>query len=653
MSEIICNIKNLSLSFGEKVIFKNADFVISSGEKIGLLGLNGKGKSCLMNLLDLKLHPDQTDPACEFVKSNTKFNVLQIPQELPTPKENILAEEYFYFFFNEYKSLKEELDKVTKQINESTNEKEQQVLISRQKDLIEEFERKEIWEHQKKYNSYLKFFNLRNLEAPIQKFSGGEKRKILLSLGLSSKKDLILWDEPTNHLDLETITKLEQELLNCTNAFVIISHDRYLLSKVTNKILQIKNTKIESFSGSYTQYLEYLSQEEEARKRLLGRLKNRLRREQDWMNQGIKARGTRSKKRVEGYLELKQKVTTIKDQAKKNLDFNLESSQRKTKVLAQIIKGSFKYPSALDSQFGDLNLTIQNKNKIGILGPNGSGKTTLIKILTDELQLTSGKIKRAEELVVGHFQQTRDELPPEDSPYDYLGEGTDSVTLINGRKMHVAGYIKKFMFTGEDLYRPLKTFSGGERNRIQLAKNLLTPADIWIFDEPTNDLDLETIQVLEAELSDYNGAVIIVSHDRAFLSAVTNKIWAISNKLIEQFNGGYSQAEQYLDILELEKQLLKEEAKEKSSSREEIIKEEKSKATNKDKQRFTNLTEIIASTEKKIEVLQQRLDTFNFAQMDEEQATFYRKINEKLEQLEEELLSHYEEHENLDKLIFS
>ena len=653
MSEIICNIKNLSLSFGEKVIFKNADFVISSGEKIGLLGLNGKGKSCLMNLLDLKLHPDQTDPACEFVKSNTKFNVLQIPQELPIPEEDILAEEYFYFFFNEYKSLKEELDKVTKQINESTNEKEQQVLISRQKDLIEEFERKEIWEHQKKYNSYLKFFNLRNLEAPIQKFSGGEKRKILLSLGLSSKKDLILWDEPTNHLDLETITKLEQELLNCTNAFVIISHDRYLLSKVTNKILQIKSTKIESFSGSYTQYLEYLSQEEEARKRLLGRLKNRLRREQDWMNQGIKARGTRSKKRVEGYLELKQKVTTIKDQAKKNLDFNLESSQRKTKVLAQIIKGSFKYPSALDSQFRDLNLTIQNKNKIGILGPNGSGKTTLIKILTDELQLTSGKIKRAEELVVGHFQQTRDELPPEDSPYDYLGEGTDSVTLINGRKMHVAGYIKKFMFTGEDLYRPLKTFSGGERNRIQLAKNLLTPADIWIFDEPTNDLDLETIQVLEAELSDYNGAVIIVSHDRAFLSAVTNKIWAISNKSIEQFNGGYSQAEQYLDILELEKQLLKEEAKEKSSSREEIIKEEKGKATNKDKQRFTNLTEIIASTEKKIEVLQQRLDTFNFAQMDEEQATFYRKINEKLEQLEEELLSHYEEHENLDKLIYS
>jgi len=653
MSEIICNIKNLSLSFGEKVIFKNADFVINQAEKIGLLGLNGKGKSCLMNLLDGKVFPDQTDPPCEFVKSNTIFNVLHIPQELPLPNENTLAEDYFYYFFKEYKNLKDELDSVTQKIENSKDSNEQQKLISKQKDLIEEFERQEIWEHQKKYNSYLKFFNLKNQSSPVQKFSGGEKRKILLSLGLSSKKDLILWDEPTNHLDLETITKLEQELLTCPNAFVIISHDRYLLSKVTNKILQIKNTKIESFNGSYTAYLEYLNQEEEARKRLLGRLKNRLRREQDWMNQGIKARGTRSKKRVEGFLELKQKVSTIKDQAKKNLDFNLESSQRKTKVLAQIIKGSFKYETSSDTQFEDLNLTVQNKNKIGILGPNGCGKTTLINILTDKLALSTGKIKRAEDLVIGHFQQTRDELPPEDTPYDYLGEGTDSVTLISGRKMHVAGYIKKFMFTGEDLYRPLKTFSGGERNRIQLAKNLLTPADIWIFDEPTNDLDLETIQVLEAELSEYKGAVVIVSHDRAFLSAVTNKIWAISNKKIEQFNGGYAQAEQYLDILELEKQLIAKKKKKDQPRLEKAPEVQKAKASNKDKQRFSEIKQTITEGEGKIETLQKRLDTFNFSQMDEEQATFYRRINEKISELEEELLSLYEEQENLEKLIFN
>jgi ABC transport system ATP-binding/permease protein len=652
MSEIICNIKNLSLSFGEKTIFKSADFVISTGEKIGLLGLNGKGKSCLMNLLDNKVAPDITDPPCEFVKSNTIFNVLHIPQELPLPEKSILAEDYFYYFFKEYHELKTELDRVTKEINTSQDPKKQQALISKQKDIMEKFEHQEIWEHQKQYNSYLKFFNLINIDSPVQMFSGGEKRKVLLALGLSSKKDLILWDEPTNHLDLETITKLEQELLNCNNAFIIISHDRYLLSKVTNKILQIKNTKIETFNGSYTDYLEYLSQEEEARKRLLGRLKNRLRREQDWMNQGIKARGTRSKKRVDGYVELKQKVSTIKDQAKKSLDFNLESSQRKTKVLAQVIKGSFKYESSQDPQFINLDLSVQNKNKIGILGPNGSGKTTLINIFTDKLKLSSGKIKRADELVIGHFKQTRDELPPNDTPYDYLGEGTDSVNLISGRKMHVAGYIKKFMFTGEDLYRPLKTFSGGERNRIQLAKNLLTPADIWIFDEPTNDLDLETIQVLENELSSYKGAVIIVSHDRAFLSAVTNKIWAINNKSIEQFNGGYAQAEQYLDILELEKQLIREDNKNKENSSNITKNTTQEKASNKDKKRLSEIEKNISTNEAKVEVLQQKISTFDFNQINEEQAIFYKKISEKIEQLEEELLSLYEEQEDLKKLNF-
>ena len=652
MPEIICSLKNLSLSFGEKIIFKRADFSINTNDKIGLLGLNGKGKSCLMNLLDGKIGPDLTDPPCEFVKSNSVYNVLHIPQEIPLPENEIGAEDYFYYFFKEYRELKDDLDKITLKIDQVSDQAEQETLIQRQKDLIEQFEREEIWEHQKKYNSYLKFFNLKNSSSPIQKFSGGEKRKVLLSIGLSSKKDLILWDEPTNHLDLETITKLEQELLNCNNAFVIISHDRYLLSKVTNKILQIKNTKIESFNGSYTAYLEYLAQEEEARVRLLGRLKNRLRREQDWMNQGIKARGTRSKKRVENYVELKQKVSTIKDQAKRSLDFNIESSQRKTKVLTQIIKGSFSYEDAPTDQFRQLNLTVQNKNKIGILGPNGSGKTTLIKIITKNLILSSGKIKNAEDLIIGHFQQTRDELPAEDTPYDYLGEGTDSVTLVNGRKMHVAGYIKKFMFSGEDLYRPLKTFSGGERNRIQLAKNLLTPADIWIFDEPTNDLDLETIQVLEQELTDYPGAVIIVSHDRAFLSAVTNKIWVISNKEIEQFDGGYAQAEQYLDILELERQLEEEERK-KDQTSVQVDGTKKTKASNADKRRGQEVLNEIQNIEKKVETLQQRLDTFDFSSMDEEQATFYRKVSEKKDQLEEELLSLYEEQESLRALFFS
>ena len=241
-------------------------------------------------------------------------------------------------------------------------------LVNQQKELFDKLDHLGAWELQEKFNNYLKHFGLTKFENSIHQFSGGEKRKILLALGLSSEAELILWDEPTNHLDLESIQSLEQELNNSSKAFILISHDRYLLSKVTNKILQIRNTKIETFSGGYTKYLEYLEQEEEARERLLGRLKNRLRREQDWMNQGIKARGTRSKKRVENFLDLKSRVSTIKEQAKRDLNLSIGESGRKTKVLMSLNDGSFFYDESKQI-LNKLNLTIGRKDKIGIFRP--------------------------------------------------------------------------------------------------------------------------------------------------------------------------------------------------------------------------------------------------------------------------------------------
>ena len=208
--------------------------------------------------------------------------------------------------------------------------------------------------------------------------------------------------------------------------------------------------------------------------------------------------------------------------------------------------------------------------------------------MTQELDLSSGELKTADLIKVGHFKQIRNELSPDETPYSYLGDGTDSVTLPSGRKMHVV-HIKRFLFTGEDLYRPLKTFSGGERNRIQLAKNLLTPADIWIFDEPTNDLDLETINVLEGELSNFEGSLIIVSHDRAFLSNITNKIWILTIKAL-RFSGGYSQSEQYLEAIALEKEFNKEMQKASNNAAEPNTDvNKKSKITNKEKNRIKEL----------------------------------------------------------------
>lgn len=644
--EQILNINNLNLSFGPKVIFNQANFQINKGDRIGLLGLNGKGKSCLLKILNQDLSPDITDPPCTFVKSTTLYSVCYIPQELPLPEYPIKLADYFFYFFPELRELKKRLDTITQKIDQSTEEKIEK-LISEQKEILDIFERENLWKQQDLYKSYLKHFGLMKFDQNIHEFSGGEKRKILIALGLSSPAELILWDEPTNHLDLESITNLEQELLLCGKSFVLISHDRYLLSKVTNKILQINQAKIDSFSGSYTDYLDFLKNEEEARKVLLSRLKNRLRREQDWMNQGIKARGTRSKKRVENYVELKNRVGEIKEAAKRELNLSLGSSDRKSKNLFKINNGTFGF-SADKNIFTNINIEVYKKDKIGILGPNGAGKTTLIKIMAQELTLNSGTLKTADDIRIGHFKQIRSELGPDETPYSYLGDGTDSVFLPSGQKMHVAGYIKRFLFSGEDLYRPLKTFSGGERNRIQLAKNLLTPADIWIFDEPTNDLDLETINVLEDELSKFEGSLIIVSHDRAFLSNITNKIWVLDNKNIEAFSGGYSQSESYLEALALEKDFERDFEKQQSqNSREDERKKNNIKPTNKEKFRIKELPDLITKTEEEISNLESQISFFDFADGSAEKAAEYSELSGRRDQLEENLLYLYEELDDL------
>jgi len=646
--EQILNIHNLNLSFGPKAIFTKTELQINRGDRIGLLGLNGKGKSCLLKILNGDLAPDVTDPPCKFVKSNTLYSVCYIPQELPLPDSEVNPVDYFFYFFPEVREIKAKLDLITKKMEQKQTGEELNQLVSEQKEILEIFEQRELWKQQDLYKSYLKHFGLLKFDQNIHHFSGGEKRKILIALGLSSPAQLILWDEPTNHLDLESITNLEQELLLSGKSFVLISHDRYLLSKVTNKILQINQCKIDSFTGSYTDYLDFLKTEEEARKVLLSRMKNRLKREQDWMNQGIKARGTRSKKRVENYVDLKNKVAAIKDAAKKELSLSIGQSDRKSKKLFSIKNGGFGY-SEQNKIIENINIEVFKKDKIGILGPNGAGKTTLIKLMTEELSLSSGEIKTADLINVGHFKQIRNELAPDETPYSYLGDGTDSVTLPSGRKMHVAGYIKRFLFTGEDLYRPLKTFSGGERNRIQLAKNLLTPADIWIFDEPTNDLDLETINVLEDELSNFEGSLIIVSHDRAFLSNITNKIWVLDNKKIEEFSGGYSQSESYLEALALEKEFERDMQKSTTQDSKQDQPLRSYKPTNKEKNRFKELPGLIEKAEELIEKLEVSIDNFDFADGTAEKAAQFSKISTDKESLEEKLMSFYEELEDLQE----
>lgn len=624
---ILCTLKNINLSFGPKLIFNNAEIAIDSNDRIGLLGLNGKGKSTLFKILSGSIIPDISTPAFEFTKArgdiDKSFSLFYIPQELPLEgHENKSCKDFFFVFYPELKVMYEKS--------------------------LEDFEHANGWKLLLEFESYLKLFGLNDINQPVSKLSGGEQKKILLSLGLSSKANLILWDEPTNHLDIESIKLFEDEMQSFDRAFMLITHDRFLLSKLTNKIFHIGSGKIKRFDGSYTDYLKYLEESEHTKLRVLDKLKNSLERETAWMRQGVKARGTRSKKRVENYLELKSKVNQIKMDAKKSLDLNLQNAKRQTKVLISTDNMGFHYSSQKEI-FKSINVEVLKGDKIGLLGKNGVGKTTLLKIFLQELLPTSGQLKVADNLQVQYFSQKRDELESDLTPYKILGDGSDFVTLPDGSKRHVISYFESFLFHRDDVHRPLKTFSGGEKSRLQLALNLTRQGDILIFDEPTNDLDLETIEILENKLSEFQGAIILISHDRAFLSTITNKVWLIDNQMIEKFEGGYDQVEPYLDAILLDKNLNESTEENFSEKTTEVdTKVETKKLSNKEKERLTFIYAEIETLEGKLKIIEGKIAQFDFTKLSDPNNGELKILTDAQDFLENKLMELYQELEILE-----
>ncbi len=655
---ILCNLTNINVAFGQKVIFKNANLTVNKGDRIGLLGLNGMGKSSLFKILSEELIPDTSVPPFTFSKSKgnddetLRFSVFYVPQELPIENgDNPSIQNYLFNFYPELGDIHAKLEKINQEIEHTTEQSQIQKLINSQKDLLERFEHLDGWNVINSYQSYLKYFGHSDHSKKVRELSGGEQKKILLSLGLSSKANLILWDEPTNHLDIETIKLFEDELESSSSTYMLVTHDRYLLGKLTNKIFHIINGDITKFEGSYSDYLAYLSEKENERKKLLEKLQNGLRRETAWMRQGIKARGCRSKKRVENFHSLKGSVTELKLQAKKNLELSIINSNRKTKELVALKDVSFSFPEK--PLFNQIDITIAKGNKIGLIGPNGVGKTTLINLVAGSLEPNSGRIKRADDLVVQHFSQKREELNPNSTAYELLGEGEDYVHLPDGRSVHVITYFESFLFNRDDVKRPISTMSGGEKNRLQMALNLKRPGDLWIFDEPTNDLDLETLQILEEKLKEFGGSIILISHDRTFLSTVTNKVWLITNNTIENFEGGYGQAEEYLEAVALENLLNSSE----DDSEKEVEKVEEAKTqnntsnkklTNKEKERIKKIPTEIEEMELKLLELEEEIEKFDFTSHGPTLQQQYEELSKKRNNVENNLLALYEEKEELD-----
>lgn len=640
----LLTLQNLSLHYPHKVIFKDVTFTLNQGDKIGVLGLNGHGKSSLFKTIAGQVTPDTTVPPFIYDKSKD-FTFFYVPQELPNLSDWTI-ENYFYEFHPNLGALKRRLDEVNEKLGFESDDFEK--LINEQGRIYEELTKLGEERIHSQFTSYLKFFGVENHHRSMSSLSGGEQRKVALSLGLSAPQELILWDEPTNHLDLETIQDFEDELQASKKTFMIISHDRSLLNNVVDRIIHIQQGKLRSFQGTYEAYLQFLIEDQKRREKELDKLSNMQRRETAWIRRGVQARRTKSKKRIEDYGTLNKTIHDLKSQAHKSVNLNLQSSGRKTKVLLSCEDLSLKFgPRTL---FEGLNFSICKGDKIALMGRNGVGKSSLLKILLGELEPTQGKINRAHGLDVGYFSQKREALNDNETPWKMIGEGIDYVISNTGEKRHVASYLENFLFSSDEVKRPIHTFSGGEKNRLQLAQFMKHARDIWIFDEPTNDLDLETIGILEEELRQYEGALIIVGHDRSFINNVTDKCWVLHEGKIESFEAGFSQAELFLEAIHLEEEL-----KKKSSTSET---QEKSnpqltsqKMTNKEKNRFEELPGLIEKLERKIESIKSELSKIDYSVMDKDKKQRVDLLQKDLDEKESQLLDFYDEWSLLEKKI--
>jgi ATP-binding cassette subfamily F protein uup len=606
----LLTLQNLNLHYPHKVIFKDVTFTLNQGDKIGVLGLNGHGKSSLFKIIAGEATPDKSVPPFIYDKSKD-FSFFYVPQEL-TNLADWNIENYFFEFHPAMKVLKLRLDKINDKLG--TGDGDFDKLINEQSHIYEELLKLGEDKLHAQYISYLKYFGLENYERKMSSLSGGEQRKVALSLGLSAPQELILWDEPTNHLDLETIQDFEDELQASRKTFMIISHDRSLLTNVVERIVHIQRGKLRSFVGTYEAYLTFLQEDQARREKELDKLTNIQRRETAWISRGAKARRTKSKKRIEDYGSLSKSISDLKAQAHKSVSLDLKSSGRKSKVLISAEDLELKFGDR--TLFKNLNFSISKGDKIALLGRNGVGKSSLLKILLGELEQTGGTVKRLDSLDVGYFSQKREGLKDNETPWNMIGEGIDYVISNTGDKRHVASYLEGFLFSSDEIKRPIHTFSGGEKNRLQLAQFMKHSRDIWIFDEPTNDLDLETIGILEDELRAYEGALIIVGHDRSFIENTTDKCWVLHDGKIENFEAGFSHAEMFLEAIHLEEQLKKKTPP--ANYKQEAAPKEK--MSNKERNRYNELQKDIDSTEAKIATLKAEMSGAGFTKLAEIQA---------------------------------
>jgi len=516
----LIRIDKASLAFGTRPLLTEVELNIEPGERIGLVGLNGAGKSTLMKVINKEVALDGgdlwIDPACR---------IAQLPQALPAADERrvwyVVAEG-----LQDIVNLRREYDEVASQDD---------ISMSKLESLQQKIEALDGWQLEQNVERVLTQLSLDG-EALMSSLSGGWRRRAALGAALVQNPDLLLLDEPTNHLDIGTIEWMEQQLIEFRGGLLFVSHDRALVDHLATRIIELDRGVLTSFKGNYTSYVEQkqVLLENEARQNAL--FDKKLAQEEVWIRQGIKARRTRNEGRVRMLEKLRnERAERMNRQGKAS--FNLEEAQKSGKLAAELEHVSVAFEGK--QVIRDFSMTLQRGDRVGLIGPNGAGKSTLLKLILGDIEPDSGSIKRGTKLEVAYFDQLRGQLDMDKTVIDNISEGRESIE-INGNTRHIIGYLNDFLFSPERARTPVRALSGGECNRVLLAKLFSQPANLLVLDEPTNDLDVETLELLEEILMEYKGTVLLVSHDRAFLdNVVTSTVAFEGNGRLKAYVGGY------------------------------------------------------------------------------------------------------------------
>ena len=603
----LITLDNISLQFSEKLVLNEISATIQKGDKIALIGRNGEGKTSLLRVLAGIIDADDGEIK---VKNNTSISYLEQStlQDIDQSLFAVVARglgSIGSLLANYYQST---------HLGNTKEANSYQSLI----------EQEDAWHYIHKIEAILNRYKL-DPEAKLSTMSGGWKRRVMLARAIIQEPDLLLLDEPTNHMDIAAILDLEKQLKDFHGTIILISHDRSFVQAIANRVFDLDRGNLAVFECGYLDYLKRKESLLNAEDLENAKFEKKLAQEEVWIRQGIKARRTRNEGRVRALKEMRQAyINRRKKQGKAKIHTPDEDEKRISKIVFEVKNISYQIDQLeLVNKF---SLLILKGDKIGIIGANGSGKSTLIRLLLNELKPDQGSIRRSKTIKLAYFDQMRESLNLNMKAMDFVSGGRDYIK-INGKSKHIIGYLRQFLFTAKQAMAPIKMFSGGEKNRLMLAKILSQPSNLLVLDEPTNDLDVETLELLEEMLVDFAGTVILISHDRTFINNIVDSTIVMEgNAVIEQYIGGYD------DYLE---------QKTKKISQKNIISSskldkgniKKRKLSYHQQQELNSLPETIENLEDDISLAQQHLSDPKFYQ-DPEAINLTMKLREMELQLE-------------------